>query len=98
DRNVTGVQTCALPIYRRAGRQKRIFTEVLEASAIQRSPVDIHARPQQKVDAAGPRVLAKDSSHSLSELRIPRRRQSNSADSCGRSEERRVGKEGRPRT
>src|SRR5699024_12034797 len=85
DRNVTGVQTCTLPIYERGARRVPL-TRIASCDAIRPLP----ARGGEAEFAAPSRTRQKPSLW----WRILKSR-SVSRERCSRSEERRVGKEGR---
>src|SRR5699024_11670174 len=81
DRNVTGVQTCALPIWLSVPSNDHLLTKTLIAATDRGEEVIItwHGKPRAKLVplADGPRVDGADGGNGR------------------RSEERRVGKEGR---
>src|SRR5256885_3867680 len=81
DYKVTGVQTCALPIWRRIGRNARI--EVVEAR-VAAGVVDPIGREQRVAD----QQVGRKAEHALRVVERP---------GVPRSEERRVGKECRSR-
>src|SRR4030066_637732 len=61
DSSVTGVQTCALPIWRRSGRRKEASVAVLIASG---APLDQFVRSEERrvgkgVDLGGRRIIKK---------------------------------------
>src|SRR5207248_4406524 len=94
DRTVTGVQTCALPILALTGGHDRVDVE-LETGAVIRGVVrgpDGAVVPHARVSGKGGRTVG-----DLSE-EIPIHVVASDKDGRFRSEERRVGKEGRDRS
>src|SRR5207302_7545697 len=80
DFHVTGVQTCALPIFRLARLLLRLFQSEPEIMGLTALLLLQHARTAARFDTGGAVILLDDQDRTL-----------------WRSEERRVGKEGRSR-